>query len=186
MIINFTKSNYNNKNKMFSCFFTRKPREYYIEERKYDSEKILIDNDRLKLVCDGKIVVESGGFPEAIKHARFFAIDTRRFIVVILPREMIVLNQEKLDEITKIKLDTTEILCLEIDTRKNAHKSTIYVGTKSGKIEVYIFHVRNMKLARIYVFDCFRPIYGIYIVYEKARVVYANFSRWNRDSYERV
>ena len=186
MIINFTKSNYNNKNKMFSCFFTRKPREYYIEERKYDSEKILIDNDRLKLVCDGKIVVESGGFPEAIKHARFFAIDTRRFIVVILPREMIVLNQEKLDEITKIKLDTTEILCLEIDTRKNAHKSTIYVGTKSGKIEVYIFHVRNMKLARIYVFDCFRPIYGIYIVYEKARVVYANFSRWNRDSYERI
>jgi hypothetical protein len=186
MIINFTKSNYNNKNKMFSCFFTRKPREYYIEERNYESEKILIDNDRLKLVCDGKIVVESGGFPEAIKHARFFTIDARRFVVLILPREMIVLTQDNLDEITKIKLDTTEILCLEIDTRKNAHKSTIYIGTKSGKIEVYIFHIRNMKLARIYVFDCFRPIYGIYIVYEKARVIYANFSRWNRDSYERV
>jgi hypothetical protein len=66
---------------------------------------------------------------------------------------MIVLSQEKLDEITKIKMETTEILCLEIDTRKNAHKSTIYIGTKSGKIEVYIFHVRNMKLARIYVFS---------------------------------
>jgi hypothetical protein len=99
---------------------------------------------------------------------------------------MIVLKHENLDEITKIKMDTTEILCVEIDTRKNAHKSTIYIGTKSGKIEVYIFHVRNMKLARIYVFDCFRPIYGIYIVYEKARVLYANFSRWNRDSYERI
>ena len=171
---------------MFACCSKPKPREYYIEERNYESEKILIDNNRLKLVCDGKIVVESGGFPESIKHARFFTIDTRRFLVVILPREMIVLNQEKLDEITKIKLDTTEILCLEIDTRKNAHKSTIYIGTKSGKIEVYIFHVRNMKLARIYVFDCFRPIYGIYIVYEKVRVVYANFSRWSNDSYERV
>lgn len=173
---------------MFSCFFSKKPksREYYIEERNYDSEKILIDNNRLKLVYDGKIVVESGGFPESIKYARFFTIDSRRFVVVILPREMIVLTQENLDEITKIKMETTEILCLEIDTRKNAHKSTIYIGTKSGKIEVYIFHVRNMKLARIYVFDCFRPIYGIYIVYEKARVVYANFSRWNRDSYERV
>ena len=165
---------------MFSCLFNRKPREYYIEERYYDLEKILIDNDRLKLVCDGKIVVESGGFPESIKHARFFTIDTQRFVVVILPREMIVLTQEKLDEITKIKLDTTEILCLEIDTRKNAHKSTIYIGTKSGKIEVYIFHVRNMKLARIYTFNCFRPIYGIYIVYEKTRIVYANFSKWNR------
>ncbi len=171
---------------MFACFFNHKPREYYIEERNYDSEKILIDHDRLKLVCDGKIVVESGGFPEAIKHTRFFTIDTRRFVVVILPREMIVLNQEKLDEITRMKLETTEILCVEIDTRKNSLKSTIYIGTKSGKIEVYIFHVRNMKLARIYVFDCFRPIYGIYIVYEKERVVYANFSRWNRDSFERV
>jgi len=99
---------------------------------------------------------------------------------------MIVLTQEKLDEITRIKLDTTEILCVEIDTRKNSLKSTIYIGTKSGKIEVYIFHVRNMKLARIYVFDCFRPIYGIYIVYEKARVVYANFSRWNKDLFERI
>jgi len=173
---------------MFACFCSKKqkPREYYIEDRNYESEKIMIDNNRLKLVCDGKIVVESGGFQEPIKHARFFTIDTQRFIVVILPREMIVLNQEKLDEITKIKLDTTEILCVEIDTRQNSLKSTIYIGTKSGKIEVYIFHVRNMKLARIYVFDCFRPIYGIYIVYEKARVVYANFSRWNRDSYERV
>ncbi len=171
---------------MFACFFNQKPREYYIEERNYDSEKILIDHDRLKLVCDGKIVVESGGFPESIKHARFLSIDTRRFVVVILPREMIVLNQEKLDEITRMKLETTEILCVEIDTRKNSLKSTIYIGTKSGKIEVYIFHVRNMKLARIYVFDCFRPIYGIYIVYEKERVVYANFSRWNRDSFERV
>lgn len=171
---------------MFGCFFNRKPCEYYIEERNYELEKILIDNNRLKLVCDGKIVVESGGFPESIKHARFFTIDARRFVVVILPREMIVLTQENLDEITKIKLDTTEILCLEIDTRKNAHKSTIYIGTKSGKIEVYIFHVRNMKLARIYVFDCFRPIYGIYIVYEKARVIYANFSRWSNDSFERI
>ena len=173
---------------MFAFFCSKKqnPREYYIEERNYDSEKILIDNNRLKLVYDGKIVVESGGFPESIKHARFFTIDARRFVVVILPREMIVLTQEKLDEITKIKLDTTEILCVEIDTRKNAHKSTIYIGTKSGKIEVYIFHVRNMKLARIYTFNCFRPIYGIYIVYEKVRIIYVNFSRWNRDSYERV
>ena len=118
--------------------------------------------------------------------ARFCAIEDRRFIVAVLPREIIVLSQEKLDEITRVKLETTEILCLEIDTRKSAHKATIYVGTKSGKIEVYIFHVRNMKLARIYVFDCFRPIYGIYIVYEKVRVIYANFSRWNRDSFERV
>ena len=171
---------------MFGCFFNKKPREYYIEERNYESEKIMIDNNRLKLVCDGKIVVESSGFPESIKYARFFTIDTRRFVVVVLPREMIVLTQEKLDEITKIKMDTTEILCVEIDTRKNAHKSTIYVGTKSGKIEVYIFHVRNMKLAQIYVFNCFRPIYGIYIVYEKARVIYANFSRWSNDSYELV
>jgi hypothetical protein len=45
---------------MFSCLFNWKPRDYYIEERNYDSEKILIDNNRLKLVCDGKIVVESG------------------------------------------------------------------------------------------------------------------------------
>ena len=171
---------------MFGCFFNKKPRDYYIEERNYESEKIMIDNNRLKLVCDGKIVVESSGFPESIKYARFFTIDTRRFVVVVLPREMIVLTQEKLDEITKIKMDTTEILCVEIDTRKNAHKSTIYVGTKSGKIEVYIFHVRNMKLAQIYVFNCFRPIYGIYIVYEKARVIYANFSRWSNDSYELV
>jgi hypothetical protein len=173
---------------MFACFCSKKqkPREYYIEERNYDSEKILIDNDRLKLVYDGKIVIESGGFPDSIKHARFFEIQTQRFIVAILPREMIVLNQEKLDEITRVKMDTTEILCVEIDTRKNSLKSTIYIGTKSGKIEVYIFHVRNMKLARIYVFDCFRPIYGIYIVYEKARIVYANFSKWNRDSFERI
>jgi len=173
---------------MFSCFCSKKqpPREYYIEERVYESEKILIDNNRLKLVCDGKIVVESCGFAESIKMARFCAIEDRRFVVVVLPREMIVLSQEKLDEISRVKLDTTEILCLEIDVRKNAHKSTIYVGTKSGKIEVYVLHVRNMKLARIYVFDCFRPIYGIYIVYEKARVIYANFSRWNRDSFERV
>ena len=173
---------------MFACFCSKKqkPREYYIEERNYESEKIMIDSNRLKLVCDGKIVIESGGFPEPIKHARFFIIDTQRFIVAILPREMIVLSQEKLNEITRAKLETTEILCVEIDTRKNAHKSTIYIGTKSGKIEVYIFHVRNMKLARIYVFDCFRPVYGIYIVYEKARVIYANFSRWNRDSFERV
>ena len=171
---------------MFSCCSKPKPREYYIEERIYDSEKILIDNNRLKLVCDGKIVVESGGFSESIKHARFFTIDARRFVVVILPREMIVMTQENLDEITKIKLDTTEILCVEIDTRKNALKSTIYIGTKSGKIEVYIFHVRNMKFARIYVFDCFRPIYGIYIVYEKVRIIYVNFSRWSSDAFERV
>lgn len=173
---------------MFSCFCSKKqpPREYYIEERVYESEKILIDNNRLKLVCDGKIVVESGGFVESIKMARFCAIEDRRFVVVVLPREIIVLSQETLNEIARMKLETTEILCLEIDTRKNAHKSTIYVGTKSGKIEVYVLHVRNMKLARIYVFDCFRPIYGIYIVYEKARVIYANFSRWNRDSFERV
>jgi hypothetical protein len=161
-------------------------RDYYIEERVYESEKILIDNNRLKLVCDGKIVIESDGFAESIKMARFCAIEDRRFVVVVLLREIIVLSQEKLDEITRMKLDTTEITCVEIDTRKNAHKSTIYVGTKSGKIEVYLFHIRNMKLARIYVFDCFRPIYGIYIVYEKARVIYANFSRWSRDSFERV
>lgn len=171
---------------MFSCCSKPKPCDYYIEERNYDSEKILIDNNRLKLVYDGKIVVESGGFPESIKYARFFTIDTQRFVVVILPREMIVLSQENLDEITKIKMETTDILCLEIDTRKNAHKSTIYIGTKSGKIEVYLFHVRNMKLARIYTFDCFRPIYGIYIVYEKARVIYVNLSRWSNDSFERV
>ena len=173
---------------MFSCFCSKKlpPRDYYIEERVYESEKILIDNNRLKLVCDGKIVVESDGFAESIKMARFCAIEDRRFVVVVLLREIIVLSQEKLDEITRMKLDTTEITCVEIDVRKNAHKSTIYVGTKSGKIEVYLFHIRNMKLARIYVFDCFRPIYGIYIVYEKARVIYANFSRWSRDSFERV
>jgi hypothetical protein len=93
---------------------------------------------------------------------------------------MIILKQDNLYEITKIKMETTEILCVQIDTRQNTLKSTIYIGTKLGKIEVYIFHVRNMKLARIYVFDCFKPIYGIYIVYEKAMVVYANFSRWNR------
>lgn len=173
---------------MFSCFCSKKqpPRDYYIEERVYESEKILIDNNRLKLVCDGKIVVESGGFAESIKQARFCAIENRRFVIVVLPREIIVLSQEKLDEITRVKLDTTEILCLEIDGRKSIQKATIYVGTKSGKIEVYVLHVRNMKLARIYVFDCFRPIYGIYIVYEKARVIYANFSRWNRDSFERI
>jgi len=173
---------------MFSCFCSNKPKlsDYYIEERNYESEKILIDNNILKLVCDSKIIVESFGFQEPIKYARFFKIDTHHFIAVVLLREMIVLTQEKLDEITKMKMETTEILCLEIDTRKNSLKSTIYIGTKSGKIEVYIFHVRNMKLARIYVFDCFKPIYGIYIVYEKARVIYANFSRWNRDSFERV
>ena len=173
---------------MFSCFCSKKlpPRDYYIEERVYESEKILIDNNRLKLVCDGKIVVESDGFTDSIKIARFCSIEDRRFVVVVLPREIIVLSQETLNEITRVKLDTTEILCLEIDSRKSAHKATIYIGTKSGKIEVYIFHVRNMKLARIYVFDCFRPIYGIYIVYEKARVIYANFSKWNRDSFERI
>lgn len=167
---------------MFSCFCSKKPppREYYIEERSYESEKILIDNNRLKLVCDGKIVVESDGFADSIKQVRFCAIEDRRFVVVVLPREIIVLSQEKLDEIARVKLDTTEITCLEIDGRKSAHKATIYVGTKSGKIEVYILHIRNMKLARIYVLDCFRSIYGIYIVYEKARVIYANFSRWNR------
>ena len=146
----------------------------------------MIDNNRLKLVCDGKIVVESDWFAESIKMARFCAIEDRRFVVVVLLREIIVLSQDKLDEITRVKLDTTEITCLEIDVRKNAHKSTIYVGTKSGKIEVYLFHIRNMKLARIYVFDCFRPIYGIYIVYEKVRIIYANFSRWSRDSFERI
>ena len=87
---------------MFSCCSKPKPCDYYIEERNYDSEKILIDNNRLKLVYDGKIVVESGDFPESIKYARFFTIDARRFVVVILPREMIVLTQENLDEITKI------------------------------------------------------------------------------------
>ena len=92
---------------MFACFCSKKqkPSEYYIEERNYESEKILIDNNRLKLVYDGKIVVESGGFPEPIKHARFFTIDTLRFVVVILPREMIVLTQENLDEIKTIHLE---------------------------------------------------------------------------------
>ena len=173
---------------MFSCFCSKKQplRDYYIEERVYESEKILIDNNRLKLVCDGRIVIESGNFADSIKQARFCAIGDRRFVVAVLPREIIVLSQETLDEITCVKLDTTEITCVEIDGRKSAHKSTIYIGTKSGKIEVYVLHVRNMKLARIYVFDCFRSIYGIYIVYEKTRIVYANFSRWNRDSFERV
>lgn len=173
---------------MFSCFCSNKPKlnEYYIEERNYEMEKILIDNNRLKLVCDGKIVVESGNFNESIKHARFFSIENQRFIVIILLREMIILSQKNLDEITRMKMETTEILCLEIDTRKNAHKSTIYVGTKSGKIEVYLFHIRNMKLSQIYIFNCFKPIYGIYIVYEKTRIIYANYSRWNRDSFERV
>lgn len=173
---------------MFSCFCSNKqlPREYYIEERIYESEKILIDNNRLKLVCDGKIVVESGNFADVIKIARFCVIEDRRFVVATLPREIVVLSQEKLDEIARVKMETTEILCMEIDGRKSSHKATIYVGTKSGKIEVYLFHVRNMKLAQIYVFNCFRPIYGIYIVYEKVRVIYANFSRWNRDSFERI
>ena len=173
---------------MFSCFCSKKKplREYYIDVRVYESEKILIDNNRLKLVCDGKIVVESVGFADSIKHARFCAIEDRRFVVAVLQREIIVLSQEKLDEIARVKLETTEITCVEIDGRKSAHKSTIYIGTKSGKIEVYLFHIRNMKLARIYVFDCFRPIYGIYIVYEKVRIIYANFSRWDRDSFERV
>ena len=55
---------------MFSCFCSNKPKlnEYYIEERNYEMEKILIDNNRLKLVCDGKIVLESGNFNESIKH----------------------------------------------------------------------------------------------------------------------
>lgn len=173
---------------MFTCFCSKKPnpRDYYIEERIYESEKILIDNNRLKLVCDGRIVIESGNFVESIKQARFCSIGESQFVAVVLQREIIILSQETLDEITRMKLETTEILCVEIDTRKNAHKSTIYIGTKSGKIEVYIFHVRNMKLSRIYVFDCFRPIYGIYIVYEKTRIIYANFSRWNRDSFERI
>ena len=146
---------------MFSCFCSKKqpPREYYIEERIYESEKILIDNNRLKLVCDGKIVVESDGFADSIKNARFCAIEDRRFVVVVLLREIIVLSQEKLDEITRVKLDTTEITCVEIDGRKSAHKSTIYVGTKSGKIEVYLFHVRNMKLARIYVFSLKKHVF---------------------------
>ncbi len=49
--------------KMFSCFCSKKQplRDYYIEERVYELEKILIDNNRLKLVYDGKIVVESDG-----------------------------------------------------------------------------------------------------------------------------
>lgn len=146
---------------MFSCFCSKKPppREYYIEERVYESEKILIDNNRLKLVCDGKIVVESEGFSDSIKMARFCAIEDRRFVVVVLPREIIVLSQEKLDEITRMKLDTTEIMCLEIDGRKSFHKATIYVGTKSGKIEVYILHIRNMKLARIYVFSLKKHVF---------------------------
>ena len=173
---------------MFTCFCSKKSNmcDYYVEERVYESEKILIDNNRLKLVCDGRVVIESGNFAESIKQARFCSIEDRRFVVVVLQREIIILSQETLDEITRMKLETTEILCVEIDGRKSSHKSTIYIGTKSGKIEVYIFHVRNMKLARIYIFDCFRPIYGIYIVYEKARVIYANFSRWNRDSFERI
>jgi hypothetical protein len=146
---------------MFSCFCSKKPppREYYIEERSYESEKILIDNNRLKLVYDGKIVVESDGFADSIKQARFCAIEDRRFVVVVLPREIIVLSQEKLDEITRMKLDTTEITCLEIDGRKSVHKATIYVGTKSGKIEVYILHIRNMKLARIYVFSLKKHVF---------------------------
>ena len=146
---------------MFSCFCSKKqpPREYYIEERIYESEKILIDNNRLKLVCDGKIVVESSGFADSIKMARFCAIENRRFIVAVLPREIIVLSQEKLDEIARVKLDTTEILCLEIDGRKSFHKATIYVGTKSGKIEVYVLHVRNMKLARIYVLSLKKHVF---------------------------
>jgi hypothetical protein len=98
---------------MFFCFCSKnqKPREYYIEERNYESEKILIDNDRLKLVYDGKIVIELGGFIESTKQVRFFTIDTNRFVVVILSREMIILKQ---DEIIKIKMETTEILCVEI------------------------------------------------------------------------
>jgi len=146
---------------MFSCFCSKKQplRDYYIEERAYESEKILIDNNRLKLVYDGKIVVESGGFEDAIKIARFCAIEDRRFVVAVLAREIIVLSQEKLDEIARVKLDTTEITCVEIDSRKSAHKSTIYVGTKSGKIEVYVLHVRNMKLARIYVFSLKKHVF---------------------------
>jgi hypothetical protein len=146
---------------MFSCFCSKKqpPREYYIEERVYESEKILIDNNRLKLVCDGKIVVESDGFTDSIKQARFCAIEDRRFVVAVLQREIIVLSQETLNEITRVKLDTTEIMCLEIDGRKSSHKATIYVGTKSGKIEVYILHVRNMKLARIYVFSLKKHVF---------------------------
>lgn len=146
---------------MFSCFCSKKQplRDYYIEERVYESEKILIDNNRLKLVYDGKIVIESGNFADLIKHARFCAIEDRRFVVAVLAREIIVLSQEKLDEIARVKLDTTEILCLEIDGRKSFHKATIYVGTKSGKIEVYVLHVRNMKLARIYVFSLKKHVF---------------------------
>ena len=124
---------------MFSCFSKPKPCDYYIEERNYDSEKILIDNNRLKLVYDGKIVVESGGFPESIKHARFFTIDARRFVVVILPREMIVLTQENLDEITKIKMETTEILCLEIDTRKMHTNPQFILAQNLGKLKCISF-----------------------------------------------
>ena len=163
---------------MFACFCSKKRNPY--KERVYESEKILIDNNRIQLVYDGRTVVESGNFEGPVRHARFCAIGDRLFVAVVLLREIIILSHENLDEITRIKLETTEILCMEIDTRKNAHKSMIYIGTKSGKIEVYVFHMRNIKLARIYVFDCFRPIYGIYIVYEKMRIVYANFSRWNR------
>ena len=146
---------------MFSCFCSKKqpPRDYYIEERVYELEKILIDNNRLKLVCDGKIVVESDGFTDTIKIARFCSIGDRRFVVAVLAREIIVLSQEKLDEIARVKLETTEITCVEIDGRKSAHKSTIYIGTKSGKIEVYLFHIRNMKLARIYVFSLKKHVF---------------------------
>lgn len=121
---------------MFSCFCSKKQplRDYYIEERVYKSEKILIDNNRLKLVCDGKIVVESDGFADSIKHARFCAIEDRRFVVVVLPREIIVLSQEKLDEITRVKLETTEILCLEIDTRKMRINRRFMLGLSLGKL----------------------------------------------------
>ncbi len=121
---------------MFACFCSKKSnlRDYYIEERVYESEKILIDNNRLKLVCDGRVVIESGNFAESIKQARFCSIGESRFVAVVLHREIIILSQETLDEITRMKLETTEILCVEIDTRKSTYKSTIYIGTKSGKI----------------------------------------------------
>jgi hypothetical protein len=81
---------------MFTCFCSKKQplRDYYIEERVYESEKILIDNNRLKLVCDGRAVIESGNFAESIKQARFCLIGENRFIAVILQREIIILSQE--------------------------------------------------------------------------------------------
>ena len=116
---------------MFECFCSKKQplREYYIEARVYESEKILIDNNRLKLVCDGKIVVESNNLADSIKHALICAIGESRFVVAVLPLEIIRLSQETLDEITRMKLETTEILCVEIDGRKSSHKAaTIHLN----------------------------------------------------------